>query len=283
MKQFTGLMILLILLAGAAMLPVGTTDGGATVAVQRGDTLGKLAKHHKITVAQLKDWNDLEGDLIQVGQVLQVDQVGSTRPLWQVVRERVRADRTPERIAAPALPSASKPQPRTRRAKRPGSSPPDGLYQDEQGRYIDEQGRFVNAVGQPIDKDGNVLEQATRTWPSLMRPTPKPCLDALTGTGGGGEQSFGRSEGLSAQQVSRSVARFQEQTLRCADDHPGASGSLSLELVIGCDGRVKSVEVLDDGVREGNFAACVSDVMRYAAFPAHARDEVTVQIPLRYD
>ena len=283
MKQFKGLMIVLALLGGVAMLPVETSDGGETVSVQGGDSLSKLAKRHKVTVEQLRNWNELKGDLIKVGQVLQIDAGGSTRPLWRVLREMLPTREAPAQIAERPRDISTKPSVRTRQAKRTGSSPRAGLYQDQLGRYIDDEGRFVNADGAPIDENGNVLEDAARSWAPLTRPAPKPCLDSFTGTGGGGEQSFGRSEGLSSQQVSRSIARFQEQTLRCADGHSSARGGLSLELVISCDGRVKSVEVLDDGVQEGAFAACVADVMRYAAFPAHARDEVTVQIPLRYD
>lgn len=40
--------------------------------VVRGDTLGKLAKTHGVSVEQLQDWNDLDGDRIDVGQVLVV-------------------------------------------------------------------------------------------------------------------------------------------------------------------------------------------------------------------
>ncbi len=38
--------------------------------VVKGDTLWKIASAHGVTVRQIKEWNDLDGDLIQVGQVL---------------------------------------------------------------------------------------------------------------------------------------------------------------------------------------------------------------------
>jgi murein DD-endopeptidase MepM/ murein hydrolase activator NlpD len=49
------------------------------VRVVRGDTLGRIAAAHGVTVAQLRAWNGLQGDLIEVGQVLRL-QPGSTPP-----------------------------------------------------------------------------------------------------------------------------------------------------------------------------------------------------------
>lgn len=44
--------------------------------VVRGDTLGKLAETHGVTVAELKTWNGLSSDRIDVGQVLIVGKGG---------------------------------------------------------------------------------------------------------------------------------------------------------------------------------------------------------------
>jgi LysM repeat protein len=40
--------------------------------VVRGDTLGAIAAEHGVTVDELRTWNGLEGDLIEVGQVLRI-------------------------------------------------------------------------------------------------------------------------------------------------------------------------------------------------------------------
>jgi|GEM_PF-1615212 len=283
MKRFVGIVVMLILLAGAAMFPVGSPQGGETITVRSGDTLGKLASRHGVSVTQLRQWNTVDGDLIQVGQELQIDEGGTTRPLWQVVRELAQQDG----VELATLPKPARRGTPSKSAARPGTrapSLPDGVYPTDDGGFVNDDGMYVNRRGQPIDENGDVLGgEPTPQWDSLSRPAPKQCLDAMTGIGEGGDNAFGRSEGLSASQVSGAVARFQKQTLRCADGHDDISGQVSLELVIGCDGRVKSVTVLGDGVRSGDFAACVADVMRYAPFPAHARDEVTVQIPLTFD
>ncbi len=44
----------------------------ATYVVKSGDTLWKIAKAQGITLADLRTWNSLSGDLIEVGQVLRV-------------------------------------------------------------------------------------------------------------------------------------------------------------------------------------------------------------------
>lgn len=57
--------------------------------VARGDTLGRIARAHGVEVAQLRSWNGIQGDLIEVGQVLL--------------------------IHTPELPASSPPPPKTRR------------------------------------------------------------------------------------------------------------------------------------------------------------------------
>jgi LysM repeat protein len=41
-----------------------------TITVVKGDTLSKLARANGVTVAQLKEWNELSSDTIEIGQVL---------------------------------------------------------------------------------------------------------------------------------------------------------------------------------------------------------------------
>jgi len=115
-------------------------------------------------------------------------------------------------------------------------------------------------------------------------PPAKPCLaaDAGLGGGGGGGPAFGRSQGLDSDQISPAVSAFQEQALRCFEGREGSRGEVLLRLVVGCDGRVRDSVVQSDGTGSPGFAACVADVFRYAAFPAHARDEVEFSVPLHF-
>jgi len=56
-------------LAVAALL-TGTVDTPEPYVVQKGDTLFVIARDHGVTVDDLRRWNGIDGDLIEVGQVL---------------------------------------------------------------------------------------------------------------------------------------------------------------------------------------------------------------------
>lgn len=88
------------LLAGAALCAlwvVGQRDRPHPYEVVRGDTLGEIATAHGVTVTDLKAWNGLTSDLIEVGQVLLI---------WR--------DGPP-----PAAPGTADPDPSRRRVARP--------------------------------------------------------------------------------------------------------------------------------------------------------------------
>jgi len=49
-----------------------TATGDKTYTVSKGDTLGVIAKKYSVTVAQLKQWNNLSNDNVKIDQVLKV-------------------------------------------------------------------------------------------------------------------------------------------------------------------------------------------------------------------
>lgn len=124
---------------------------------------------------------------------------------------------------------------------------------------------------------------STRTWASLSMPSPKRCLAAISGDDSGDDYGVQMATGLDGEQISAAVRGFQEQTLRCQPDRGGVTGQVNLEISVGCDGRVRSVDVLDDDTGDADFAKCVADTMAFCPFGAHARDEVIFEVPLRYE
>ena len=60
---------LLVALAGCGWLTGGEPEP-VRYTVVRGDTLFLIAKAHGVTVDELRDWNGIEGDLIEVDQIL---------------------------------------------------------------------------------------------------------------------------------------------------------------------------------------------------------------------
>ena len=50
----------------------GKAVNGATVTVQRGDTLSDIANRYKVSLNNIRDANGLRGDRIKVGQVIQI-------------------------------------------------------------------------------------------------------------------------------------------------------------------------------------------------------------------
>jgi len=226
----------------------------------------------------LREWNGISGDLIEIGQVLTVGpEVESDS--WTVLdlsgqwlaslRESLAgpsAGASGEGDAGSIDPEKLIAVSRKSSARGPGS----GRSRAGQSR----EKRRVPAGENSSDPAGDPMN-----WPALRMPAAKPCLAADTGIGG---DSFGRSLGLDADQISTATRAFQEQTLRCYQGRASAAGEVLVQLVVGCDGRVRSSKITGDNTGTAGFADCVADVMRYASFPAHARDEVEVVVPMQF-
>lgn len=81
--------------------------------VVRGDTLFLIAKAHGVTVDQLRVWNGIEGDLIEVGQVLRIHP------------------------GEPDASPAAKPRPRAPATRASGTSEPTGLRMPDEKPCLD--------------------------------------------------------------------------------------------------------------------------------------------------
>lgn len=240
--------LLVALLGGGSFVPVPTGTEAPTCEVARGDSLSVIARRFDTTAQNLRDWNGLEGDLIVPGQRLRVGAEPGRAPAWRVLASRL-SGRAAVEVPAPAPEVDSSPGRRRAHRAAPAAPPP----------------RSVDA------------DLVTR-WAPLTLPAAKPCLDETTGIDG----SFGRSQGLEPGQVRAVVSSFQEQTLRCYTAGVEAAGEVVLLIAVGCDGRVRRSAVRRDDAGDSDFASCVADAFRYAPFPAHARDEVELVVPLHF-
>jgi len=83
----------------------GEATGGSSHTVKGGDTLGKIAKKHGVTVKALRAANNLSGDKINIGQKLKIPDKGApeaTAPATEAPADAPIADPAP--VAPPAVP-----------------------------------------------------------------------------------------------------------------------------------------------------------------------------------
>jgi len=201
-----------------AALMTGHMETPQPYVVQRGDTLFVIARAHGVTVDELRAWNRIEGDLIEVGQVLWT---------W-----------------GPGLePAASSPE-------RPV------------------------AVG--------ALSGRATVDRGLERPRPKRCMAGPTEVEE--DDGMAASQGLSQGQAAMALDGFVHHVLPClAGEGAQPAETLRLEITVACSGVVDGVEVLDAGDWPSSVAACVTDTLQFAEFPAHGLpDGDRFEYPLRF-
>ncbi len=78
-------------------------------AVVRGDTLWKIAQQHGVSVQDLRSWNGLQGDLIEVGQLLLIRSPGSAEASGSVGARAGRSLRDPSAQPPSARPGLALP------------------------------------------------------------------------------------------------------------------------------------------------------------------------------
>ncbi len=112
--------------AAVALWPRGPRP--AEYVVVAGDTLGRIAAQHGVTVQQLQAWNGLEGDVIQVGQVLLIHA--------ELPAEAPRTTRSVHPAPAPAASARSLPP------EQPCLPPPnpDDLGEGDEPTFLASQG-----------------------------------------------------------------------------------------------------------------------------------------------
>ncbi len=87
---------------GAGLMMIGTADRPVEYIVVKGDTLFVIARDHGVTVEQLREWNGISGDLIEVGQVLEIRTLAGAPDTPKVAKK----SRKRKKIAASAVSAA---------------------------------------------------------------------------------------------------------------------------------------------------------------------------------
>jgi len=143
--------------------------------VVRGDTLGEIATAHGVTVDELRAWNDLEGDLIEVDQVLLIHTSGADASEAEPTRSASSARRPAAAPAPAAEQGLSMPEP------KPCLDPPS--MQDAQGEaeMIGSQGLSSAQVKAAF---GAFAPRTTSCLPSGWTGSASPTFELLIGCDG---------------------------------------------------------------------------------------------------
>ena len=80
--------------APSAVQQAPAPSGATTYTVKKGDTLGKIAERHGCTVAQLKQWNNLTDNNIQIGQKLKVKGTAAAAPTTSAPKQAASGEYT---------------------------------------------------------------------------------------------------------------------------------------------------------------------------------------------
>lgn len=219
-------------------------DASTSYTVVKGDTLSRIAREYDVTVAELKTWNGLSSDRIEIGQVLSIRSAATPEP-------------PPPKKAAP-----------TKRTSRPRST----TQRPSSGR--------PSAATPSAAPDTDVaVESSGPARLSLSMPSAKRCL---AGPDVQGDEGMAASQGLTQQQIRTAVDRFLPRVLPCVTEAP--PGPMQLAFVVGCNGRVRSVRPASDPGWPSRLTGCVVDAFHKAPFPAHDLPAgETFTIPLQFD
>ncbi len=280
--------------------------------VVRGDSLGVIARSHGVGVDDLRRWNGLDGDAIDIDQKLLIWEGGEPAPLPKRGRTRVAAAKTVSPAVASVLPEDWEPPAMASTAGvlgvlglgaqgigdadleatlaststvRSASSGPStslsGRSRIGQGE-ADEMSVSISTRYDPSLSGGTSFGSAAVSPPRLPMPGRKRCLAGPTGAGLGDHGAV-MSQGLSGGQISQSLRGFVGHTARCVPRGSTGAFSVMTEITVGCDGRVMRADLVQSGGAPTRVVSCIEQTLKYASFPAHAQpDGFTFQYPIHF-
>jgi hypothetical protein len=78
--------------------------------------------------------------------------------------------------------------------------------------------------------------------------------------------------GLTNPQINASIDAFLPRATRCLDGARNP-GTLRLDMIVGCDGRVSRVHQIGDSGYPTPMVDCITNVLRHVPFPPHDAEE----------
>ncbi|MEL6344034.1 MAG: hypothetical protein AAFV53_13020 [Myxococcota bacterium] len=128
-----------------------------------------------------------------------------------------------------------------------------------------------------------MLAQAEPVEPAerLPKPEPERCLGFIAMPG----DEDARPDGLTYEQIAPVLDAVLPTALHCPRPTGRTQLALTFALVIGCDGLISSIAVVDDDRAPEAYLQCVSSVIQRADFPAHDMAEgmpVTYPVNVRW-
>ncbi len=269
--------------------------------VVSGDTLNKIAKKYSVSTDEVRRWNGLEGDLIEVDQMLLIWEGGepAKRPA-RSARKRTRSipevavasmgSHLPDDWEPPAMVStagifgsmgvgntgigeanldSTLASTQTVRADKVGPSTSLAGRGKIGGGEADHMSVSIGTRYNPNMSGGSTHFASTAVYaPRLSYPSRKRCLSGPSGSGLG-DYGAVASKGLNASQIRGSLGGFVRHTAKCVPRGSSGAFSVRVELTVGCDGRVTEADVVSAGGAPSNVTACMEKTLGYAGFPAH--------------
>ena len=110
-------------------------------------------------------------------------------------------------------------------------------------------------------------------------PSPEPCVPF---TADPGDEGMVGPEGIPLSQARAALNPVLQDALSCIRDPDLDGVDMVFEILVGCDGVVDRVTVLERGLASDRYARCVADILRTTDFPAHdLPDGETILYPVQ--
>jgi len=164
---------------------------------------------------------------------------------------------------------------------------------------------------EPTRREPTRVAEASRQPPPAPTPTPPPArrkadvlefetndaaLEAALGGGGGSSSrsvyvpppagATALPAKLSADQINEAVLGRVDALRRCVSEQkardPEATGTLKMQWVVGPDGGVRNVKTLTPEFADGQFAHCITGVVKSVRFPRSTTTGQEVTFPFRF-